>query len=93
MHPDDAGRIGLADGGRARLTTRRGSAEVVVEISDGLQPGYVSLPNGLGLSYPGEDGREVVSGVAPNDLTSTGDRDWLAGTPHHKHVPARLEAA
>ncbi len=93
VHPDDAGRIGLADGGRARLTTRRGSAEVVVEISDGLQPGYVSLPNGLGLSYPGEDGRDVVSGVAPNDLTSTGDRDWLAGTPHHKHVPARLEAA
>ena len=93
VHPDDAGRLGLSDGGRARLTTRRGSAEVTVEVNDGLQPGYVSLPNGLGLAYPAADGTSVVSGVAPNDLTSTDDRDWLAGTPHHKHVPARLEAA
>jgi len=62
-------------------------------VNDGLQPGYVSLPNGLGLSYPAADGASVVSGVAPNDLTSTDDRDWLAGTPHHKHVRARLEAA
>ena len=51
------------------------------------------LPNGLGLSYPSEAGDDVVSGVAPNDLTSTDERDWFAGTPHHKHVPARLEAA
>jgi hypothetical protein len=29
--------------------------------------------------------------VAPNDLTSAHHRDWLAGTPWHKHVPARLE--
>jgi len=29
--------------------------------------------------------------VAPNELTSSADRDWFAGTPHHKHVPARLE--
>jgi formate dehydrogenase len=30
-------------------------------------------------------------GVAPNELTSSDDRDWFAGTPHHKHVRARLE--
>jgi hypothetical protein len=30
--------------------------------------------------------------VAPNELTSGADRDWLAGTPHHKHVRARVEA-
>ena len=34
----------------------------------------------------------VVDGVAPNELTSGTDRDWLAGTPWHKHVRARLEA-
>ena len=93
VHPHDAGHIGLADGARARLTTRRGSAEVVVEVHDGLQPGHISLPNGLGLSYPSEDGTQGVCGVAPNDLTSSDERDWFAGTPHHKHVPARLEAA
>ena len=29
---------------------------------------------------------------APNELTSTEWRDPIAGTPWHKHVPARLEA-
>jgi hypothetical protein len=29
--------------------------------------------------------------VPLNELTSTDDRDWLAGTPHHKHVRARVE--
>jgi hypothetical protein len=33
-----------------------------------------------------------VRGVAPNELTASEDRDWLAGTPWHKHVAARVEA-
>jgi len=92
MNPSDAARLGIAVGGRARLTTRRGSAEVAVELTDALQPGHVSLPNGLGLEFPGEDGAPVVTGVAPNELTASDERDWLAGTPWHKHVPARIEA-
>jgi formate dehydrogenase len=56
-----------------------------------MQPGHVSLPNGLGVDYPGENGAAPVTGVAPNELTASEDRDWLAGTPWHKHVPARLE--
>ncbi len=83
-------RLGIDDGGRARLVTRRGEAEVVVEVSDMMQPGHVSLPNGLGLAYPQLDG-EAVTGVAPNELTSSDDRDHIAGTPWHKHVPARVE--
>ncbi len=92
MHPADAARLGLADGGRARITTKRASALAVVELSDTLQPGYASLPNGLGLSNPDESGRLVAQGVAPNELTASEDRDWIAGTPWHKHVPARIEA-
>ncbi|GGS52626.1 molybdopterin oxidoreductase [Planobispora rosea] len=87
VNPGDAAALGLADGGPARLTTRRGSAEVTVELTDSLQPGHVSLPNGLGLQYAG-----TVTGVAPNELTSVEDRDPYAGTPWHKHVPARVEA-
>jgi anaerobic selenocysteine-containing dehydrogenase len=33
----------------------------------------------------------AVVGVAPNELTSSDHRDPIAGTPYHKHVPARLE--
>ena len=67
-------------------------AHVTAEISDMMQPGHVSLPNGQGLDNGcGEGGTERV-GVAPNELTSSGDCDWLAGTPWHKHVRARVEA-
>jgi formate dehydrogenase len=92
MSPEDAGRLGVASGCRVRVTTRRGSTVATVEISDRMQAGHVSLPNGLGLSYPDATGRPVVHGVAPNELTSSADRDWIAGTPWHKHVRARVEA-
>ncbi len=91
VSPTDAERLGLETGGRARVTTRRGSLEVTVEISDTMQPGHISLPNGLG-THPRSGGRERVGGVAPNELTSVEDRDPFVGTPWHKHVPARLEA-
>src|SRR5262249_59007640 len=52
MSPGDARRLGVANGGRVRISTRRGSAEVAVEVSDRMQPGHVSLPNGLGLAFP-----------------------------------------
>ncbi|MCC6847209.1 MAG: molybdopterin-dependent oxidoreductase [Deltaproteobacteria bacterium] len=92
MSPADAASLGVADGGRVRITTKRGSAEAVVEVHDGMQAGHVSLPNGYGLSYPDPHGEPVVHGIAPNELTACEDRDWLAGTPWHKHVPARVEA-
>jgi formate dehydrogenase len=91
--PEDAAALGIADGGRARITTKRGSVVATVEITDTLRPGHVTLPNGLGLAYPDENGNETVRGVAPNELTASEDRDWLAGTPWHKHVAARVEAS
>ena len=79
--------LGLADGDRARVTTARGSVVVPVEVSDRMQPGHVSLPNGQGTDFPdAADG-----GVAPNVLTRVEDRDAFAGTPWHKFVPARIE--
>ncbi len=92
MNPEDAARLGIASGGRVRVTTKRASAEAVVEVTDTLQPGHASLPNGLGLDYPDADGVRTVHGVAPNELTASEDCDWIAGTPWHKHVRARIEA-
>jgi anaerobic selenocysteine-containing dehydrogenase len=91
ISPADAATLGCADGGTLRLTTRRGSVEVVAEVTPTMRPGHVSLPNGQGLDYRREDGTVVRAGVAPNELTDLAQRDFLAGTPWHKHVPARLE--
>lgn len=90
ISPADAQRLGLADGSRARLSTRRGAAEVSIEVSDRMQPGHCSLPNGTGLAHATADG--VVGGIAPNELTAGEDCDFLAGTPWHKSTAARVEA-
>jgi anaerobic selenocysteine-containing dehydrogenase len=89
---EDAEALGLVDGGRARITTAAGSAEASVEISEVMMAGHASLPNGYGLDYTDADGQAHTPGVAPNALTSTQWRDAYAGTPWHKHVPARIEA-
>ncbi|QSR27155.1 molybdopterin oxidoreductase [Nocardioides aromaticivorans] len=83
---DDAWALSVRDGDTLRVVTERGSAVAVVEVTDTLQQGHVSLPNGLGVAHP--DG---TPGVAPNELTSLHHRDPIAGTPWHKYVPARLE--
>ncbi|MBX7455083.1 molybdopterin-dependent oxidoreductase [Mycolicibacterium sp. 3033] len=92
VSPADAAVLGLADGCRARISTAAGTAEAVVEISDAMLPGHASLPNGFGVDFVDADGRTVAPGVAPNALTSTDWRDAHAGTPWHKHVPARIES-
>jgi formate dehydrogenase len=89
---EDAERLGLRDGGRARITTARGSADASVEVNEGMLPGHASLPNGYGVDFTDSEGRRQVPGVAPNALTSSHWRDPFAGTPWHKHVPARIEA-
>ncbi|HSW13356.1 MAG TPA: molybdopterin-dependent oxidoreductase [Solimonas sp.] len=91
ISPQDAAALGASDGEALRLTTRRASVEVVLEITPMMQPGHISLPNGQGLDYRDADGRVQRRGVAPNELTDSSQRDFLAGTPWHKHVPARLE--
>jgi len=89
---EDAAALGLVDGGRARITTAAGTAEASVEITDVMLPGHAALPNGFGLDFTDADGGKHVPGVAPNNLTSADWRDEFAGTPWHKHVPARIEA-
>ena len=52
----------------------------VVEVTDTLQAGHASLPNGFGLDHEGH-----VHGIAPNELTSSSDRDWIADLAFQGH--------
>ena len=70
--------------------TRRQRMEVALHVTDTMRAGHISLPNGLGLTVL-DDATPVRTGVAPNELTVTADRDEWVGTPWHKHVPARVE--
>ena len=92
ISPEDAAQLGISDGGQARVTTKRGS--VVSDRGDHRHAasGTRHAAERTRARVSGEDGRDVIRGVAPNELTSSEDRDWLAGTPWHKHVAARVEA-
>jgi anaerobic selenocysteine-containing dehydrogenase len=91
LSPSDAEALGCRTGDALLLSTRRGRVEVIAEVTPIMQSGHISLPNGQGLDYHSIDGTIARAGVAPNELTDVAARDFLAGTPWHKHVPARLE--
>ncbi len=64
IHPDDAQRLGLANGGNARITGRTGHPIVAqVEVSDEMMPGVVSVPHGWGHDLP--DSQLRVAGERP----------------------------
>lgn len=86
MHPDDAERLGLADGEKATCTSERDSIDVVIEIDDGVRTGMVTLPHGYGMRY--QDSAPI--GPELNRLTSGTHCDPLSRTPFHKYVPVHI---
>ncbi|UUV27974.1 molybdopterin-dependent oxidoreductase [Amycolatopsis roodepoortensis] len=53
VHPDDASRLGLTDGGLAAVTSRAGKLEAPVEVTADVRPGVVSMPHGWGHDIDG----------------------------------------
>ncbi|MEU5169335.1 MULTISPECIES: molybdopterin oxidoreductase family protein [Streptomyces] len=92
IHPDDATRIGLAEGDTARITAAGGEVEAPVEITDSVRAGVVSLPHGWGHSRPGT--RMSVAGADPgvnvNQLLDGTLLDPLSGTAVLNAVPVSV---
>ncbi len=91
ISPADAEELDVENGDTVKITTKAGSAKTYVDVTDHQPSGFISLPNGLGLDYVDLSGNQVTVGVSPNQLTRSEDKDFFAGTPWHKRVPARLE--
>ncbi len=76
LHPDDAARLGVADGERIRLGNARGDIVVHAQLFDGLQPGVVIVesiwPNG-----------DFVGGVGVNALVSDEPAQPAGGAVFH----------
>ncbi|MFF4582774.1 molybdopterin oxidoreductase family protein [Streptomyces sp. NPDC001389] len=92
VHPRDADRLGLADGGRARVTADGGSVDVPVEVTDTVRTGVVSLPHGWGHDRAGT--RLAVAGAEPgvnvNQLLDGSRLDPLSGTAVLNGFPVTL---
>jgi anaerobic selenocysteine-containing dehydrogenase len=94
VHPDDAQRLGLADGAVARLRSRVGELRVPVQVSDEIMPGVVSLPHGFGHGRAGVKlrvaARPEIAGASLNDLTDELLVDEVSGNAAFSGVPVDI---
>jgi anaerobic selenocysteine-containing dehydrogenase len=81
VHPQDARRLGLVDGGLARIANGPRVLEAQVELSEEMMPGVLSLPHGWGHDLPGTQLRVAAErpGVNLNALLDETLRDPLSG--------------
>ncbi|MGA4867382.1 molybdopterin oxidoreductase family protein [Streptomyces lavendulocolor] len=95
VHPEDADRLGLTDGGTARVKAEGGELRVPVEVTDAVRPGVVSIPHGWGHDRPGT--RMAVAagrpGVNVNQLLDGSRLDPLSGTAVLNGFPVRVAPA
>ncbi|MEV6754191.1 molybdopterin-dependent oxidoreductase [Streptomyces sp. NPDC051214] len=94
VHPDDAARLGVENGGHARVKAAGGSLTVPVEVTDAVRPGVVSLPHGWGHDRPGT--RLAVAAENPganvNQLLDGTLLDPLSGTSVLNGFPVTVTA-
>ncbi|MEU9981480.1 molybdopterin oxidoreductase family protein [Streptomyces sp. NPDC050856] len=92
IHPDDAARLGLADGALARVRGEGGELEAPVEVTDTVRRGVVSLPHGWGHDRPGTRTAVAVTGpgVNVNQLLDGTRLDPLSGNAVLNGFPVEL---
>ena len=92
IHPLDAERYGLEDGGTARLASKSGEVEVPVRVTDEVRTGVVALPHGWG-HRGGWKIANAAGGVNVNVLASADadDLEPLAGMAFLNGIPVRVE--
>lgn len=77
IHPETAAKLGIADGDRVWVESRRGQARAIARLYKGVRPDVVHLPLGYGHTEGSEWARR---GVNPLDLIED-QREPLAGLP------------
>ncbi len=87
INPDDAAALGVASGEAVRITTAPRLSSSSRSRSRPRCSAATSLCPTASASATRATTAQAVTGVAPNELTSTEDRDPFVGTPWHKHVP------
>jgi anaerobic selenocysteine-containing dehydrogenase len=93
MHPDDAGRLGLADGGAVVVRSPWGEVGAVLELDDALMPGVVSMVHGWGhIASPRLRVANRHPGANPNALLPSGPGSFepLSSQAHMTGIPVEV---
>jgi anaerobic selenocysteine-containing dehydrogenase len=92
VHPDDAARLGLSEGGNARLSSAAGELVATVELTDAIMPGVVSIPHGWGHDAAGMrmDVASKHAGVNSNLLADESKVDEVSGNAVLNGIPVEI---
>jgi anaerobic selenocysteine-containing dehydrogenase len=95
MNPADAGQRDLRDAQKVRVVSRVGAVDAVLQISEEMAPGVVSLPHGWGHTREGT-GLRVASahaGVSANDLCDDALVDPFCGNAQFSDLKVEVSAS
>ncbi len=90
INPETAHKLGFSEGDYARVDTPAGSAQVRVHLFDGIMPGLIAMPRGLG--HTAFDKYIAGKGVNVNDLLNPAP-DPVSGFDAAWGIPASLVKA
>jgi anaerobic selenocysteine-containing dehydrogenase len=92
MHPNDARRVGVKEGSIARIASRVGAVDAVVELTSDIRERVVSLPHGWGHDMSGTRMNVAAkrAGVNSNVLTDENEMDPLSGNSVMNGIPVTI---
>ena len=95
MHPNDAQRVGVQEGSVARISSRVGAIDAVVELTPDIRERVVSLPHGWGHDMSGTRMSVAAkrAGVNSNVLTDENEMDPLSGNSVMNGIPVTVAPA
>jgi formate dehydrogenase len=95
MHPDDAGRLGIADNSLADVQSATSTVRVPVKLLSDLMPGTVALPHGWGHQDSKMGVASKTTGVNVNLLAADGpDKiERVSGMAHLTGIPVDVRPA
>lgn len=95
IHPEDAERLGVADGAPVRVKGAGGEVTAPAEVTDAVRRGVVSLPHGWGHDRPGTrlSHASTDPGVNVNQLLDGRLLDPLSGNAVLNGVPVECAPA
>jgi anaerobic selenocysteine-containing dehydrogenase len=94
VNPADARRLGLTDGGLARISSQAGELTAPVEVTDEIMAGVISIPHGWGHDVEG-----IRLGVAAehpgvnSNLLAPIETDVPSGNAVLNGIPVKVSAA
>ncbi|MCT8986515.1 molybdopterin dinucleotide binding domain-containing protein [Shewanella phaeophyticola] len=95
IHPHDAHALGAKTGQQVIVTSAVGEISIEVVITDDVQPGVVTMPQGWGHNQQGTNMSVAATqpGVSINDLTDAKRVDMLTGNAAFNGTPVAIKLA